>query len=150
MGYSLANADWTRAMLTVQGHSTSNPNSIAQAAAVEAFKGPQDSVAAMLEEYGRRREWLMRALDEIPGFRCIMPEGAFYAFPQIAGLTDSTSFALDLVREGGVAMAPGVAFGPSGEGHIRFCFAAREETLAQGLSRFREFVVRSMAGRMPG
>src|SRR5947209_13178851 len=85
MGYSLANAEWTRAMLTVQGHSTSNPNSIAQAAAVEAFKGPQDSVAAMLEEYGRRREWLIRALDEIPGFRCIMPEGAFYAFPDVRG-----------------------------------------------------------------
>src|SRR6266478_8677447 len=70
MGYSLANADWTRAMLKVQGHSTSNATSIAQAAATEAFNGPQDSVAGMLAEYTRRREWLLKALNEIPGLRC--------------------------------------------------------------------------------
>jgi aspartate aminotransferase len=69
VGYSLANADWTRAMLKVQGHSTSNTTSIAQAAAIEAFNGPQDSVATMLSEYTRRREWLLKALNEIPGLR---------------------------------------------------------------------------------
>src|SRR5207248_895114 len=83
MGYSLARPEWTRAMLNVQGHSTSNPNSIAQAAATEAFTGPQDSVAQMLEEYGKRRDWLMNALGDIPGFRCYIPEGAFYAFPDV-------------------------------------------------------------------
>ncbi len=70
VGYSLANADWTRAMLKVQSHSTSNVTSISQAAAVEAFNGPQDSVAMMLAEYTRRREWLLNALNEIPGLRC--------------------------------------------------------------------------------
>src|SRR5437867_4398764 len=85
VGYSLANAEWTRAMLKVQSHSTSNTTSIAQAAAAEAFNGPQDSVVMMLAEYTRRREWLLQALNEIPGLRCPQPEGAFYAFPEVRG-----------------------------------------------------------------
>lgn len=83
VGYALASREWTRAMLKVQGHSTSNPNSIAQRAAVEALNGPQESVAAMLEESTRRRAWLLGALLEIPGIRCSEPEGAFYAFPSV-------------------------------------------------------------------
>src|SRR5205823_7100970 len=81
IGYSLANTDWTRAMLKVQGHSTSNATSISQAAAIEALNGPQESVATMLAEYARRRDWLLNALNEIPGLRCPQPEGAFYSFP---------------------------------------------------------------------
>ena len=140
MGYSLANADWTRAMLTVQGHSTSNPNSIAQAAAVEAFKGPQDSVAAMLEEYGRRREWLMRALDEIPGFRCIMPEGAFYAFPDVRGclkgeVKSSEEFADRLLKDEQVVVTDGAGFGA--EGYIRISYATSLERLKEGIRRIR-------------
>ena len=84
-GYSLANADWTRAMSKVQGHSTSNTTSISQAAAAEALNGPQESVARMLAEYTRRRAWLLKALNEIPGLRCPLPEGAFYAFPDVRG-----------------------------------------------------------------
>src|SRR5207253_9825953 len=79
IGYSLANADWTRAMSKVQSHSTSNATSISQAAASEALNGSQDSVAAMLAEYTRRRAWLLKALNEITGLRCPQPEGAFYA-----------------------------------------------------------------------
>src|SRR5437660_7908215 len=85
VGYSLANADWTRAMLKVQSHSTSNTTSISQAAATEALNGPQDSVSTMLIEYTRRRDWLLSALNEIPGLRCPQPEGAFYAFPDVRG-----------------------------------------------------------------
>jgi len=85
VGYSLANSEWTRAMLKVQSHSTSNVTSISQAAAAEAFNGLQDSVAMMLAEYTRRREWLLQALNEIPGLRCPQPEGAFYAFPEVRG-----------------------------------------------------------------
>src|SRR3989440_8959705 len=80
VGYSLANADWTPAMLKVRSQSTSNATSISQAAATEALNGPQDSVAAMLAEYTLRREWLLNALNQIPGLRCPQPEGAFYAF----------------------------------------------------------------------
>src|SRR2546421_10467566 len=70
IGYALANADWTRAMLKVQGHSTSNASSISQAAATEALNGPQDSVAAMLGEYTRRRAWLLGELNQIEGPKC--------------------------------------------------------------------------------
>src|SRR5437868_11676311 len=85
IGYALANADWTRAMLKVQGHSTSNATSISQAAAIEALSGPQESVAAMLAEYTRRREWLLDALNQIDSLKCPRPEGAFYAFPDVRG-----------------------------------------------------------------
>lgn len=140
MGYSLANADWTRAMLKVQGHSTSNPNSIAQAAAVEAFRGPQDSVGAMLEEYGRRREWLIRALEEIPGFRCIMPEGAFYAFPDVRGclkgeVKSSEEFSDRLLKDEQVVVTDGAGFGA--DGYIRISYATSMERLQEGVRRIR-------------
>ena len=104
VGYSLANADWTRAMLKVQGHSTSNATSISQAAATEALNGPQHSVAKMLAEYTRRREWLLNALNEIPGLSCPQPEGAFYAFPDVRGclkgqLRTSGDFANELLEK---------------------------------------------------
>src|SRR6185312_12158280 len=74
MGYALAPTDWTKAMLKVQGHSTSNATSIAQSAAVEALIGPQESVAEMLAEYTSRRGWLLKALREIPRITCNEPE----------------------------------------------------------------------------
>src|SRR5262245_21678937 len=85
LGYSLGPAEWIKAMLKVQGHCTSNPNSIAQSAAVEAFNGPQESVSLMLNEYTNRREWLLAALKDVPGIKCFEPEGAFYAFPDVRG-----------------------------------------------------------------
>src|SRR5438445_9662762 len=100
VGYSLANADWTRAMLKVQGHSTSNTTSIAQAAAAQAFNGPQASVGDMLAEYTRRREWLLFALNDIEGLRCPQPEGAFYAFPDVRGcLKAKPGSSAELVNE---------------------------------------------------
>src|SRR5688572_26120532 len=74
MGYALAPREWTQAMLKVQSHSTSNPNSIAQRAATEAFNGPQASVGAMLSEYSARRAWLIESLKEVPGLTCNEPE----------------------------------------------------------------------------
>jgi aspartate/methionine/tyrosine aminotransferase len=83
----------------------------------------------------------MAALAAIPGASVPEPQGAFYAFPRIAGLDDSTQFTADLVRQSGVAFAPGVAFGADGEGYVRLCFAATEQMLAEALTRFREFMV---------
>src|SRR5678816_3535836 len=104
MGYALGPVDWIRAMLKVQGHSTSNPNSIAQSAAVEALRGPQESVSTMLAEYTRRRGWLLNALKEIPGVKCFQPEGAFYAFPDVRGclkngIKTSAEFSQRLIEE---------------------------------------------------
>jgi len=140
IGYSLAGADWTRAMAKVQGHSTSNATSISQAAAVEALTGPQDSVATMLAEYTRRREWLLNALNEIPGLKCPQPEGAFYAFPDVRGclkgrLSTSEDFANELLEKEQTVVTDGAGFGA--EGFIRISYATSLERLEEGVTRIR-------------
>jgi aspartate aminotransferase len=140
MGYSLAPAEWTRAMLKVQGHSTSNPNSLAQAAATEAFTGQQESVAAMLKEYGARRDWLAGALSDIPGMRCILPEGAFYAFPDVRGclkkdLKTSGEFTDRLLKQEQTVVTDGAGFGA--EGFIRISYATSLDRLQEGIRRIR-------------
>lgn len=140
VGYALANLEWTRAMLRVQGHSTSNTTSIAQAAAAEALNGPQDSVATMLAEYTRRREWLLAALNDIPGFRCPQPEGAFYAFPDVRGcfmgtVRTSGDFTRELLEKEQTVVTDGASFGA--EGFIRISYATSLERLAEGVQRIR-------------
>jgi aspartate aminotransferase len=143
VGYSLANADWTRAMLKVQGHSTSNTTSIAQAAATEAFNGPQESVATMLAEYTRRREWLLSALNEIPGLRCPRPEGAFYAFPDVRGclgghMKTSADFVNELLEKEQTVVTDGAGFGA--DGFIRISYATSMDRLREGVERIRRVV----------
>ncbi len=143
VGYSLANADWTRAMLKVQGHSTSNTTSIAQAAATEAFNGPQESVATMLDEYTRRREWLLNALNEIPGLRCPRPEGAFYAFPDVRGclgdkLKTSADFTNELLEKEHTVVTDGDGFGA--DGFIRISYATSLDRLREGVERIKRVV----------
>jgi aspartate aminotransferase len=147
IGYALAPAEWTKAMLTVQGHSTSNPNSIAQRAAIEAFNGPQESVAQMLAEYTARRAWLLAALKEIPGFTCNIPEGAFYAFPNVSGclkgsMKTSAEFADRLLKEEQTVVTEGAAFGA--EGYIRMSYATSMEQLTEGVARIKRFVDRCL------
>lgn len=142
MGYALAPAAWTKAMLKVQGHSTSNANSIAQWAAVEALAGPQESVGIMLAEYTKRREWLLNALKEIPGFACSEPEGAFYAFPDVRGclqkqLRTSGEFAQRLLEEEQVVVTDGAGFGA--EGFVRISYATSMEQIQEGVQRIKRF-----------
>jgi aspartate aminotransferase len=142
IGYALAPADWTKAMLKVQGHCTSNPNSIAQCAAIEAFNGPQESVAGMLAEYTRRRKWLLEALRGIPGIKCSEPEGAFYAFPDIRGclnngLETSAQFAQRLLEEEHTVVTDGAAFGS--EGFVRISYATSMAQIEEGARRIRRF-----------
>lgn len=147
MGYSLAPPEWTSAMLKVQGHSTSNPNSIAQAAALEAFTGPQESVATMLKEYGERRDWLIDALGEIPGMSCNVPEGAFYAFPDVRGclkgeVKTSADFAERLLKQEQTVVTDGAGFGA--DGYIRISYATSLDRLKEGVRRIRR-VAESLA-----
>ena len=142
VGYALAPADWIKAMLKVQGHSTSNTNSIAQWAAVEALTGPQESVGVMLAEYTARRAWLLNALREIPGFRCSEPEGAFYAFPDVRGclkkeLKTSGDFAQRLLEEEHTVVTDGAGFGA--EGFIRISYATSMEQIQEGIQRIKRF-----------
>jgi aspartate aminotransferase len=148
VGYALAPRDWTREMLKVQGHSTSNPNSIAQYAAIEALKGPQESVAAMLAEYTARRAWLLAALREIPRLSCNEPEGAFYAFPSVREclgdeVKTSADFASRLLTEEHTVVTDGAAFGA--EGYLRISYATSMEQLLEGVTRIRRFVERLTA-----
>lgn len=145
MGYALAPREWTSAMLTVQGHSTSNANSIAQSAAVEALNGPQDSVAGMLNEYTARRAWLLNALKEIPGLSCAEPEGAFYVFPNVRNclnteVKSSAEFANRLLAEEQTVVTDGAAFGA--DGCIRISYATSMEQLREGVKRIKRFVER--------
>jgi aspartate aminotransferase len=142
MGYALGPSEWIKAMLKVQGHSTSNPNSIAQRAAIEAFNGPQESVGTMLAEYTARRAWLLGALKEIPGITCNEPEGAFYAFPNVRGclkksLRTSAEFAQHLLEEEQTVVTDGTGFGA--EGYVRISYATSMAQLQEGIKRIKRF-----------
>ncbi len=143
MGYAIAPREWTQAMLKVQSHSTSNPTSIAQAAAIEAFNGRQESVTAMLAEYTARRAWVLDALKSIPGFTCGEPEGAFYAFPNVSrclngDVSTSGEFAKRLLDEEQTVVTDGAGFGC--EGYVRLSYATSMEQLRDGLKRIKCFV----------
>jgi aspartate aminotransferase len=143
VGYALAPAEWTKAMLKVQGHSTSNANSIAQFAAVEALTGSQESVGTMLEEYTKRRAWLLDALRQIPGITCNEPEGAFYAFPSVraclgGSVHTSDEFARRLLEEEHTVVTDGAAFGA--DGFLRISYATSMDQLQEGVTRIRRFV----------
>jgi len=130
-------------MLKVQSHSTTNATSISQWAAIEALRGPQDSVASMLKEYTARREWLLKALADIPGIVCNEPEGAFYAFPKVRGtyvgvLQSSAEFSDRLLQEEQTVVTDGAGFGA--EGYVRISYATSMEQLEEGMNRLRRFV----------
>ena len=142
LGFALTPAPLVSAMVKLQSHSTSNPSSIAQKAAVEALTGPQDSVQAMLGEYRRRRDFVVEKLRAIPGVTCTNPQGAFYAYPNVsasfnAGAASANEMAKKLLREAGVAVVPGEAFGT--QEHFRISYATSIETLGEGLQRMKRF-----------
>jgi aspartate aminotransferase len=144
IGYGLAPDFIVGAMMKLQSHSTSNPTSIAQKAAVEALRGPQDSVPQMLAEYRRRRDFVVPQLRQIPGVTCAMPAGAFYAYPNVraaferGGMKTPLEFADRLLKEASVAVVPGEAFG-TGD-HVRISYATSMKELGRGLDRIRKFV----------
>ncbi|MBX7219750.1 MAG: pyridoxal phosphate-dependent aminotransferase [Blastocatellia bacterium] len=144
IGYALAHRDWVTEMSKVQSHSTSNPTSFAQWGAVEAAQGDQSSIDGMLAEYQKRRDWLIPALNEIPGVSCAMPEGAFYAFPSIKGVLAKASVKTDsefsdlLLNEAHVVVTPGSAFGMPG--YLRISYANSLEAIQRGVDRMRQVI----------
>jgi aspartate aminotransferase len=144
IGFVLAPAPLCTAITKLQSHSTSNPTSIAQKAAIEALTGPQDSVDVMLAEYRRRRQMVVERLLAMPGVRCVAPRGAFYAYPNISGvlgrhgIETPMQFAEALLARQHVAVVPGEAFGT--EAHVRITYAASVEQLDKGLSRMENLI----------
>ena len=143
VGFALGSAKLMGNMLKLQSHSTSNATSIAQKAAVQALRGPQDSVGTMLAEFERRRGKIVAGLRAIPGIKCAMPEGAFYVYPNVSaylkknGVADATALAEKLLDEVHVALVPGPAFGT--EEHVRISYAASQEQIDEGLRRLKDF-----------
>jgi aspartate aminotransferase len=150
IGYAMGQNDVIAAAAKIQSQSTSNPTSIAQAAALEAVRGPQDSVAMMVREFQKRRNVIVERLNAIDGIRCLKPEGAFYVFPNIAALLGKSAngkrlnspcdIADYLLDEAKVAGVPGEDFGS--QEHIRFSYATSLEDIEKGCARIREAVGR--------
>jgi len=144
IGFALAPAPIIGAMMKLQSHSTSNPTSIAQKAAVEAMRGPQESVPEMLAEYRRRRDFVVTRLREIPGVSITTPKGAFYAYPNISvaytngGVKNSLEFSSELLAQAHVAVVPGEAFGTTD--HVRISYATSIQELERGLDRIHRFI----------
>lgn len=148
IGYALGPSDVIAAASKIQSQSTSNATSIAQAAALEAIRGPQDTVGAMVREFEKRRNVIVERLNAIDGITCRKPEGAFYVFPNMSRLLHKTArgkkldspcdLADYLLEEAKVAGVPGEDFG-SNE-HIRFSYATSLEDVEKGCARIREAV----------
>lgn len=146
LGYGLGPATVISAMAKLQSQSTSNPTSVIQKAAVAALKGPQDCVEEMRRGYIKLRDHIVSGLRGIPGVKCTMPEGAFYAYPNVStffgrsGVKSASDLAGKLLRESHVAVVPGEGFGT--REHIRISYATSQAELDRGLERMRKFLAR--------
>lgn len=120
---------------------TSNPAAMVQQAGIVALRDGESYISGLRHHYAQRRAQVTTALKAIPGVLLPEPQGAFYAFPKFSFITDSAAFTAALVRETGVALAPGVGFGRDGEGYIRVCFASTETTVGEALARLHAFVM---------
>lgn len=143
VGYAAGPAPTIKGMCSLQGHTTSNTNTIAQKAAVEALRGPQDSVTAMHDEFARRREVMIQRLNAMPGVRCADVKGAFYTFPNVSALygksadgrtiRDSSGLAAFLLEKAHIAVVPGVAF--EAPDYLRLTYASSMREITEGMDR---------------
>jgi aspartate aminotransferase len=142
-GFTIANEEWTKAIVKLQGHSSTHPTSFVQYACAKALQDPEQTLAAverMTSEYERRRNWFVPALNSIEGFKCAMPEGAFYAFVDVREMlgekfASSSDICDMLLREGHIATTDGAGFGA--DGYIRFSYATSMETIEKAIEVMR-------------
>lgn len=143
IGYAAGNRDVIKAMNNLQGQCTSNPVTISQYAAIEAFKGSQDEVEKMRKEFEIRKDYIVNELNKIDGINCFEPQGAFYVFPNVSNFygkkhedktinnsLDFTEFLLEVAK---VAVVPGIEFGA--DSYIRISFAVSDKEIKEGISR---------------
>lgn len=153
IGYAAGPEDIVAAVTKIQSQNISNPTSISQKAAVEALMGSQDVVGEMVKEFKKRRDYIVKALNSIPGIRCMNPQGAFYVFPSISSLFgmscdgkkigSSTDFVEYLLDKVDVAVVPGIAFG--NDNHVRLSYATSMENIQKGLERIGNAVTKLAA-----
>jgi len=143
IGYAAGPKEVIAAMANLQSHSTSNPTSISQKAAVAGLKGPQEPLETMRVEFKKRRDYMVKRLNEMTGFKCLVPPGAFYCYPDVSALigrkvagkavTDDAALADILLDEARIAAVPGKAFGSSG--NLRFSYATSMAVIEEGMNR---------------
>lgn len=149
-GWRLGYAVWPDALvdsatrLAVNCHSCVNAS--AQWAGIAALEGPQDEVRKMVAAFAERRRFIVDALNRLPGFRCVKPGGAFYAFPNVTGTgLDAKTLQTRLLEEAGVATIAGTSFGAYGEGFLRFSYAASLAELEEAVGRIRHWLEKNTA-----
>lgn len=141
LGYGVMPSSIASLVAKLQTNCTSCTSSFTQMAGVEALSGPQEDAEKMIEQFRKRRDVIVDGLNQIPGFRCHRPQGAFYVFPNIEATGRSSAFMADyLLNEAGVACLSGTAFGAHGEGFIRFSYANSIENIEKALERIGEAV----------
>jgi aspartate aminotransferase len=143
LGYAAGPENIIKAVIKLQDHTTSCATSIAQKAAVEALRGDQTPVRLMVEEFDKRRKYMVNRLKRLDGISCTMPEGAFYVFPNVSGLyrrniagtvvSNSTELVDLLIEKARVAFVPGICFGS--DDHIRISFATNMAQIEEGMNR---------------
>jgi aspartate aminotransferase len=148
IGYAAGPEEIIAAVTKIQSQNTSNPTSIAQKAAVEALKGDQSVLAKMVAEFQKRRNIIVAGLNDIDGITCMMPQGAFYVFPNISSLlgrsykgkiiSGSSDLGEYLLVEAGVAVVPGSDFGQ--DNYIRLSYATSTKNIEEGIKRIRKAV----------
>lgn len=150
IGYAAGPEEIIKGMSKIQGHSTSNPNSIAQKASVEALNGKQDTIEEMRKAFDERRKYMVKRLNGIEGISCLIPAGAFYAFPNVGKILErgieyngkkiNNSFDLSnfILKEAEVALIPGSAF--EAEGYLRLSYTASMEDIKEGLNRIENIL----------
>jgi aspartate/methionine/tyrosine aminotransferase len=141
LGYAIVPPALIKAYGTLIINTISGATAFAQVGAIEALRGPQDSIDAMVAEFRARRDLVVHGLNEIPGLRCLRPQGAFYVFPEISatGLTGA-QLADRLLHDAGVCVLAGTAFGGLGTNHIRISYANSRENLSEAIRRIDAFV----------
>jgi aspartate/methionine/tyrosine aminotransferase len=139
LGYGVMPTWLATAVVQLMVNSNSCTASFSQRAGIAAIEGPQDCVTAMVAEFRRRRDAIVSGLNTIPGFRCSVPAGAFYAFPNVSGTKMGTKALADLLlNEAGVACLDGTAFGKHGAGHLRFSYANSLDNILEAIERIRQ------------
>ena len=138
LGWAVASEENIKAINKLQSHSISCCVSFVQKAAVEAIRGPQDAKNAMVAEFRKRRDLALDLISEIPQLECNVPKGAFYVFPKYSMDMSSAKLAEVLLKEGHVAVTPGIAFGPGGEGFFRVSYATSEDQIREGFDRIKK------------
>jgi aspartate/methionine/tyrosine aminotransferase len=148
VGWMIGPKDVIKAATNLQSHLTSNVSNVSQRAAIAAVTGNLDAVHAMGEAFNRRRKLIVGLLNEIPGFECPTPQGAFYVYPSVKGALGKTirgkvantsaELATIILEEVEVAAVPGEAFGPSG--YLRFSYATSDEDIVEGIGRIKKLL----------